>query len=117
MTPEMMEGMVSAAKLVALMVFLVNAKLLTDYIGVGAIRKALRDIVDGSYSNLLTHEQRVPAIAALREPFPAVVRLFLGVEHMAAYVQRLLTSAGFPGLLDSLQHTSDVWPAEEEALA
>jgi hypothetical protein len=112
-----MEGLDSAAGLVDLMMFLVNTKLLNTHTGVGALHKALKDIVDGSYTNLLTPEQRAAAQDCLLQPYPAVLQLLLGVENMDAYLRRMFTSAGFPGLLDSLLHTPDMWPAVEEALA
>jgi hypothetical protein len=99
------------------MVLLVNTKLLNTYTGVGAMHKALNGIVDGPYTNLLPPEQRAAAISSLATPFPAVLEQLLGVWDIVVYMQRLLTSAGSPGLLDSLLHTPDMWPEVDEALA
>jgi hypothetical protein len=118
MTPETPEGLVSAAWLASLMVFLVNEKFLADYIGVGAMRKALKGIADGSYSNLLRARQRAAAIASLQAPFPPLLEVLLGVANMADYLRRLFTTAGYPRLLQKLLRatiTPDVW--KELALA
>jgi hypothetical protein len=120
MTPETTEGLVSAARLLALMVFLIKDKFLNGYLGVGAIRRALTGIADGSYSNLLRPGQRAVAIAKLQAPFPALLKLFLGVGNMADYVQRLFTTAGYPRLLEKLLQatiTADVWKELAMALA
>jgi glutamine synthetase adenylyltransferase len=115
-----MEGTVSAANLLNLMQYSVNSKLLTCYIGVGAIHKAMRDIVDGSYTNLFRPKLSAAAIASLLEPHPEVLQQVLGIADTAAYVRRLLTPAGFPALLDNLltgQVSDDVRKELEKALA